>query len=421
MARNRLHRTWMRLRSVPGLARNSAGVIGVVILGLFAASWIFGNVKVNAPWADEMVLSAEFESAPGIKPSQKPKVLIAGVDVGKVVDSEVTEDGTARLTFSLESGHEIYENSEVMLRPKSVLNEMYVVISPGSPDREKLESGDTIPASRTARPVEADEVLKSLDERTRVALGNLLSVSDVALSDADEDLPAGVSGLNGALNSFKPVVEALQHRRGHLARLVTAVSRIAHAAGENRGRTASLAASLHDTLRVLANRDSDLSATLAQLPGTTQSLRSSMGSLQRLSGQLNPTLDNVEASADELPGTLKKLTSTVKNVETTANAARPVVAKAKPLVADLRPLVADARASVKDLAPTTQRLQPATDTLMPYLGDLKAFVYNTSGVFAPADANGGFVRGHLTIPLPAAGILPGSHGGEPDVTKEGNR
>jgi phospholipid/cholesterol/gamma-HCH transport system substrate-binding protein len=118
----------------------------------------------------------------------------------------------------------------------------------------------------------------------------LLGESDAALAHAPEDLPAGLSATDGTLKDLRSVAEVLQTRGGKIAELVTALSQIASAAGEDDERLAGLAGDMHETLRVLASRDRELDATLARVPGFTTELRRATSSVQQLSGQLDPTL-----------------------------------------------------------------------------------------------------------------------------------
>lgn len=336
---------------------------------------------------------------------------IAGVEVGQITGSQVTPDGTARLTFSLEPGHPIYGNAHLVLRPTNPLNEMYVEVDPGGPPAAQLPAGGVIPVGQTERPVQPDEVLDHLDERSRAAVANLLATSDVALASAPANLPAGLRAADGAVVNAKPVLDALAARRENLAKLVTALSQISSAVGHNDARLTELLNSTRQTLSTLDQHSSDLEATLGQLPGTADQLKRAMNGVSGLTAELNPVLDNVDRVSAQLPDTLRKLSGTVDNLGATVRAAGPVVSAAGPVIEDLSPLVSNVHQALGDLEPVTRDLIPDSATVVSYLGDLQAFIYNTNGAFSLSDANGGFIRGHVAVPLPDAGVLPGTHGG----------
>lgn len=404
-------RTWERIRTVPGLGRNLIVLVILIVLGFVSTSTILGNQRFIPPWSDRYEFSADFAQAPAVNPGQQPKVRIAGVEVGQITGSQVTPDGKARLTLSLEPGHPIYTNAHLVLRPTNPLNEMYVEVNPGGPPAKQLDAGGVIPVGQTERPVQPDEVLNHLDERSRAALTDLLSASDVALADAPQQLPAGLNATDATLVNFKPVLDGLQARRDNIAKLVTALSTISTAVGHNDARLTDLMNSTEQTLSALSQHDSDVQATLAELPGTTNQLQQAMTGVNGLAGQLNPTLDNLSDAAGRLPQTLRKVSGTVDNLGRTVQAAGPVVSAAGPVVGDLSPLVHNAHTALGDLEPVARDLGPDSATLVSYLGDLQAFIFNTNGAFSLSDANGGFIRGHVAVPLPDAGVLPGTHGG----------
>ncbi|WP_246271912.1 MlaD family protein [Amycolatopsis acididurans] len=406
-----MRRTWERIRTVPGLGRNLLTVAVLIVIGVVSTSTILGNQRFVPPWQDRYEFSADFAEAPAVNPGQQPKVRIAGVEVGQITGSEVTPDGKARLKFSLEPGHPIYSNAHLVLRPTNPLNEMYVEVNPGGPPAAQLPAGGVIPVGQTERPIQPDEVLNHLDERSRAAVANLLSTSDVALADAPASLPGGLRAADGTLVNAKPVLDALAARRANIAKLVTALSQISTAAGHNDARLTELMNSTRQTLSTLSQHNADLEATLAELPGTSDQLKHAMTGVSELTTQLNPVLDNVDRVSAQLPDTLRKLSGTVDDLGATVRAAGPVVSAAGPVVGDVSPLVSDAHRALGDLEPVTKDLIPDTATLVSYLGDLQAFIFNTNGAFSLSDANGGFIRGHVAVPLPDAGVLPGTHGG----------
>ncbi|MFE6507581.1 MlaD family protein [Nocardioides sp. NPDC057767] len=404
----RLAAYWERIKTVPGLGRDVTALAVLMVLGVVAAAIIKSYLGGTTPWSDSTLVKAEFAEVPGLNPSAQTSVTMAGVRVGKVTAAKASDGGSAVVTMKLEGEYDVYRDARAVLRPNNPLNEMQVEINPGSPSAGRLQDGEAIPVSQTARPVQADEILEHLDERSQLALTDLLVESDVALARAPQNLPQGLGATNDTLQAVQPVAEALRTRREKIAALVSALSDISAAVGRNDERIGRLADATQATLAVLADSDQALRASLKELPGLTGDLRAALNSTQALTEELDPTLDNLRSASDTLPGSLKRFRSTVGNLGKTLDAAKPVLDKARPVVADLRPLVADVTTSLHDIEKITSPLPDDTRTVMNYLTALKAFVYNTSSVFGAGDANGGLIRGHLIVPLPGAGVLPNS-------------
>jgi phospholipid/cholesterol/gamma-HCH transport system substrate-binding protein len=411
MNRTSLAKTWERVRTVPGLGRNVVFVAVLLVIGAVSASIILSSQSFIPPWSDRFEFSADFQQSPAVNPDQQPKVRIAGVVVGQVTDSQVTDDGNARLSFSIEPGTPIYRNARIVLRPTNPLNESYVEINPGGAPAPRLAPDGVIGIGQTERPVQPDEVLGHLDARSRAAVTSLLSSSDIALAHAPRHLGPGLSATDAAMQQFKPVLDSLQQRRQNIARLVTAISRISTSVGNNDARMTDLMDSSEQTLGALADHHGELDRALAQLPGTTGQLHRAMTGVRRLTGQLNPTLDSIRAASGRLPEALSRAGGTVDRLGGTVSAARPVASAAGPVLGDLRPIVDRARPAVADLVPVARELQPNTKVLTAHLSDLQAFFFNTNGAFSFSDAGGGLIRGHLAVPLPDAGVVPGTRGG----------
>ena len=394
---SRVKAVWSRIRSTKGLGRDVSIFAGIVVLGLGVAGYILANQRVIWPWDERVTYVAEFSEVPGVVAGQGQEVRIAGVAVGDIVGTEVSDEGRARLKLSLRKEHgAVYDNAQLVLRPKSPLNEMYILLDPGGPPGRKLESGDAIPGVRLARPIQIEEVLGHLDEDTRRGHGRPARRSRPRPGQPGR-ASAGFKAADATMAALQPVAEALESRRDKIATLVSALGDIAAAVGEDDARLAGLVDSARATLGTLARHDGDFDATLAQLPGFTDDLRAATGALAGLAGELNPTLEGLRKASGTLPPALAGLTDVVEKVGTTVAMARPVVDGAKPLVADLRPFVNDARVALDDLSVVTGRFDPITANVVKYLGHIADFAYNSNSMVSPEDANGPLLRGLVTI------------------------
>jgi phospholipid/cholesterol/gamma-HCH transport system substrate-binding protein len=399
MTRNRIARGWERARTVPGLGRDVTAILALILAGLLVAGFILAKQRVHWPWQDEVILKADFRSVPAISPGNGQEVRIAGVTVGRIKAADVTDDGRARLTLSIDPGHPVYKDAHLVLRPKTPLNDMYVEMSQGTEQAGELKDGALIPVEQTSNPVQIDEVLGHLDESTRAALTSLLSESDVALASAATDLPEGLDAANGTLDTFQPVVKALAKRRESLATLVTALQSITSAAGKDDERLQRLVRSLATTVTTLAAHDDDVRAALKTLPGATDQLRNATTAVTGLTSELDPALTNLKKASGELPSALASVGDVAKGIQDTSVRARPVVGQLRPVVADLRPFIKALRPTLDDVVPITERLDRGTQVLVDRMVDLQAFVYNTASIVSLQDANGGILRGQTSVNL----------------------
>jgi phospholipid/cholesterol/gamma-HCH transport system substrate-binding protein len=393
----RLRRAWTRVRAIHGLGRDLSILAGVLVLGLGVGGYTLVHQRVIWPWDHRVTYVAEFAEAPAVSAGQGQEVRIAGMAVGDIVKTAVSDEGRALVTLSLRKQHgAVYDNATAVLRPKSPLNEMYVLLDPGGPPGHRLRPGARIPYGQTARPIQIDEVLGHLDEKSRQAFGVLLTEADAALVRPQE-LADGFRGADATMTALGPVAEALKTRREKIATLVTALSDIASASGKDDARLAGLVDSARTTLDMLARHDGDFDKTLAALPGFTDDLGSAAGSLSGLAAELDPALAQLRGASEVLPGALSGLTGVVGRLDTTIALARPVVAGARPLVTDLRPFVGSASAALTDASAVTPRFDPLTANIVGHLGDIAGFVYDANSLFSVEDANGPLLRGLVTV------------------------
>jgi phospholipid/cholesterol/gamma-HCH transport system substrate-binding protein len=385
-----------RIANAPGMARNIVIIVAVIAAGIASTGYILSHYGLTSPVADKFEFSADFDMAPAIQPDTKQEVRIAGVPVGRVIGAKPTADG-ARLSFAIDNDQKIYRDARLVIRSKTPLNIVYVALNPGTTKAGELPEGETIPVTQTERFTQAFEVLDKLDARARSALTDLVYEADVALTSAPEQLPEGLDALTTLSTTAEPLVKALDERRTHLRRIVTALSLIAEAAGKDDQRLDVLVDALQSTLSTVAARDRELDATLAQLPGVTTELTSALDEVSTLTDELDPVLDQAINASDRLPATADRLTSTVINARELLTTAGPVIAKARPILRDLRPLTADLDAALTNLRPVTANLPPLTEKLTPWLTNLGGFVYNTSSSFSLGDANGGMGRANVVV------------------------
>ena len=404
MIGHRIARGLERARTTPGLGRDLVAIVALILAGVVVASGILSKQHVHWPWQSERVFKADFRQAPGINPGTGQEVRIAGVTVGRISKAEATASGDAELTMAIDPKYKVYKNAVFVLRPKTPLNDMYVEMNPGTPDKGELPKNGIVPVQQTRNPVEVDEVLQHLDDRTRNALSSLLDESDAALASSSQDLPAGLDATNQVLHTLQPVAQSLATRNKTIAALVTAFRQITSAAGGDDARLHRLVGSMATTLTTLAAHDGDVRAALRELPGTTTQLARATGRVNGLSRQLNPTLKNLKAASTTLPTALDDLGTLAGRLDSTAIKARPVVANLRPVVADLRPFVGALAPTLGDVVPVADRMDFGTQLLVQKFTDLQAFVYNTTSMVSLQDANGGILRGQADVGTSSLGL-----------------
>ena len=338
-------------------------LIGLVLVVLIAIGSVLAYTK-ELPWGSKYEAKAVFASAQSVQPSAP--VRIAGVNVGKV--SSVEPLGSAEAEeLSAQAGGEasgiddapgqeaaivtmelnedalpLHEDATFKLRPRLFLEGNYFVdVSPGSPNAETVEDGETFPISQTSYSVQLDQVLTTLQGDVREDLQVFLDQFGNALIKY-----GGAEGFrelyrtSAAAGKFTSQVNqaVLGERPGDLQGVIKGLDRVVNALGRNEATLQDLVTNFRIFSGSFAQQDVALGRAIEQLPGVLEAARPAFANL-------NAAFPSVRAFAREaLPG--------VRSTPATLDAATPFVRQVKLLVSkrELRGLVADLRPTIPKLA-----------------------------------------------------------------------
>jgi phospholipid/cholesterol/gamma-HCH transport system substrate-binding protein len=204
-------------------------------------------------------LTVELTNAGGLYP--QAMVTYRGVEVGKVTDVDLVDDGTVVAHLQVDDGTELPADSTVEVRSASVIGEQYVnFLPPDDPSSEHLEDGANIPVDRTVLPTTTNELLTAVD--------------DLLASIPRRDLRTVLTEVQSALDGVGD----------DLGRFIDASSAFQVAATDN----------LPQTLRLI----DDSTTVLGTQRGLDPAIRSYASSLSSFTGQL-------AASDDELRGLIE--------------------------------------------------------------------------------------------------------------------
>lgn len=283
-------------------------------------------------------------------------VRISGVNVGRVVGSELDGDRT-RVTLEIdEEFAPIPRDTEAILRLKTLLGETYVEMTPGDPGAGMLADGATLPDGQVRPTVELDEVLSAFDPRTRRALQRFLGGVAEAFDGRAADFNAALGNAGPFAQDTGELLEVLDGQQAAVRRLVRDTGTVFGALGQRQGELSSLIASVDTVLATTARRDAELEETIRILPTTLRELRPTLAQVQALSGEAAPLVRDLRPAgrsfapalrdASALAPDLRRLFLDIDDVTTVSRTALPdatrTVDAALPLFRELTPLLQEA-------------------------------------------------------------------------------
>jgi virulence factor Mce-like protein len=304
--------------------RLRALAVGVVLALLVTTVWPL----VIRP--GERTLTAYFTAAVGIYPNSDVRVL--GVAIGSV--SEVEPDGTdVKVTMTLKPDVRLPAGAGAVVITPSLVADRYVQLTPVYQGGPELGDGASIPRTRTATPVEVDDLLHSLNQLMSAlgpqgankdgAVSDVLTKSAEYLngngktigeaiknlgefartaSDSKDDLFTSVDNISKftamlaaddgqvkqAISQIASISQVLADQRdqfsGALTELTQALSVVQGFVKDNRGKVQSDVDKLADVTKVLVNQKDSLAEALDAAPNALTNL---LGAYDQATGTLN--------------------------------------------------------------------------------------------------------------------------------------
>lgn len=400
--------------------RHVIALAGIVVLALAVAAYVTTKERLRLPWDHPERIYAEFSNAQAVTPGQGQTVTVAGVQVGEIGGVRL-ENGRAVVEMDMDSKElgPVYSNAHLLLRPKTGLNDMSIEMDPGSPqpglpDRGRLHDGDRIPLENTLPAVNLDEVLSSLDSDTRNYLATVANAGGRGLNGQGPNLRRLIQASQPTFEQTQRIMSVLRARRTEVARLVTNLSRIAHATAGKDTQLANLVESSSAVFQEIASREGDLGTAVDRLPGSLSALDSALVSTRGLAADAGPALARLQPVARQLEPSLTRVRPLLRRgTPLLRDQLRPLVRETTPLVRQLRPSVDAVNQSDPGLIRSANVLNYVANELgfnppgpeEGYLFWLAWFMHNDDSLLSVQDAQGAVWRGLVMFGCSSAGQL----------------
>jgi phospholipid/cholesterol/gamma-HCH transport system substrate-binding protein len=280
-----------KLSSLSQRQRFLAGAAAVVAVIVAVSAAV-----VLWPSSQSKHLTAYFTSATGLYTGDR--VLILGVPVGKIT-AIMPESGEVKVEMTYDSNIQVPADAKAAIITPTLVTTRSVQLTPAYTGGPALADGGTIPQSRTAVPVEWDQIESEMNTLA-TALG-----------------PKGQS--SGALNKLLHTSAAnLQGQGTSLHDTLVALSKATSTLADNRGNLFATVDNLQTFVQVLADANSQVdqfNKELTSVSGVLADNKQQLGTaLSTLNSSLGIVQDFVKNNRDSLASNLNGLTSVTANL-----------------------------------------------------------------------------------------------------------
>jgi phospholipid/cholesterol/gamma-HCH transport system substrate-binding protein len=389
-------------RQIRRYGRELLASIALIAIGMAVASGILVEQNFRWPWESFYRVKAEFSTAQAVAPGQGQQVTVSGVQVGDIAGVDL-EDGHAVVTIDIDKRYApIYQDASMLLRPRTGLKDMQVVLDPGTPASGEVPNGGTIPQAQTQPDVNPDEVLAALDSDTRRYLASAVDALGTGLQGNGGNLRRLLAASQPTAVEFRRLLSTFAARRDQIARLTHNLSEISQIAGRHEGDIRKTIRFTSDALSSLAQQDDSIRDSLTRLPGTLDAAGAALRDARPLANELGPASEELRPAVRRLTGAVKPLRPLVREATPIVrDKLRPFVKAGVPALRELRPAAAALGGTLTDLPSVAQRVNYITNELTynppgseeGYLFWTPWFFHNSASMLSTQDAHGGAWRG----------------------------
>lgn len=334
------------------------------------------QVDVTLPDVDNLVFQSD--------------VRMAGVDVGKVEQVEIA-GSEVRVTLQLDpEAAPLHRGATVTVRNKTMVEETYLDVVDG--EGPELPGGASLPDSAGRPSVQLDDVLTSLDEKTRQSLGAALRSAGLATKGTRDDVSATLEGLGDIGRDGGDALAALAAQSKDLSTVAGNTTALLQALDTRQGRITQLVRDSNDLTKTVAANKRDVEALMRTFPKVLGTTRTASGHLKRLGHSLAPVAANLRTAAPDLTSALRELPATtadlrglLPSLNTALDRAPRTLDRVPGFSQAARPMMSTINADLADV-------NPMLGYLRPYGRDIAAFFTNFTQYLSGYDVNGNIGR-----------------------------
>ena len=288
---------------------NPVLVGAMTVLAVLVAVFLAYNANQGLPFVPTRQLKVDIANGSNLVVGNE--VREGGFRIGLVSDLRPVELANgqvgAQLTLQLDKAYgKVPIDSTASIRPRSVLGLKYVDLEKGT-STKYFDDGGTMAIGQTSVPVQFDDIFKTFDDKTRVAIqqdlvgfGDTLAARGSALNDTIASLPQ-------LFGHLEPVARYLSAPSTQLTRLFNGLEGFMGAIAPVAQVNAQLFTDMATTFEAIQRDPAALEATIARSPSTEDVTTSSLVAQQPFLSDFTTLGQELTPATSELGAALPQI------------------------------------------------------------------------------------------------------------------
>lgn len=398
-------------RQARGRRKDTIAIIVLAIAGIAMMLGIFTQQKASLPsWLPVVGeefdhITADFSTAQAVTPGQGQSVDIAGIEIGKVTSVDL-EDGHAVVGMDIQPKYMelIHPDAQLLLRPKTGLNDMIVEVDPGQGE-ESIEAGHNFPLAQTEPNTNLDAFLATLDADTRQYIQLLVAGGAQGIGGRGKQLGNAFRRFGPFVHYVAKLNKAVAARHVALANVIHNFASLTTELSRHDAEIRRFVSSSDAALGNFANQQEAIQEALVEFPETLRVQKSALASSNRFSEVSRPALTGLIPQAQALAPAFRATEKMFS--ETTA----PIRDQIRPFTREIRPTLTHAAEGATPLSKTVRNFGNGLGGFNSFLNELaykpkgkESFLFylpwlnhNFNASFNLQDAGGPLLRGLVLI------------------------
>jgi virulence factor Mce-like protein len=320
--------------------------------------------------------------------AEQSDVRISGVDVGHVITLKLGKEGLTHATLEIDSQYApVRANMHAIVRQKTLLGETYVQLIPEGNNSSYLPDGGQLADSQVEPSVTLDDILSSLDPKTRRAFQVWQQSVAEGISGQGEQINSDFATLEPFVENANKLVTILASQEGAVTALVHNTGVVFNALAGRDHQLEELIVNSEHTFHAAAAGSQEFAQAFRELPAFERGSRVALKEIDKFAVVSSPFLDQFRPAEVQLGKLAQQTVPFAPPFNSFLTALGPLTKAAKLGLPDVAKELNLTVPVLENASPVLHNFDPFLQYVGEYVPELQALFANVTAASEAHDEN----------------------------------